>query len=236
MSDRKSKLARRQKRKVKQSTAPVFDGDALEQDLVGIHPDIRDFYRITFISASRLKAKSEDSDQLFTSLAALVDKACNDWSETAKPACVAGCAFCCHQDVTLAPFELEAVVEEMHRLGIEEHVAGRLQQDQGMVQVDSVGHQMPTAPCPFLENNRCMIYEKRPLGCRAELVMDASMCESALESMKQGKSDVAYARGLQPAASGVAARKAIEPKKRVLMRVELAKLLDVKLGGETSAA
>jgi len=226
-SDRKAKQAKRQRRKQKeQSTkSPAHDQGVLERLLAKVRPDMHDHYRMVFVEASRIRAAAESGAELFETLNAFVDETCSEWEQKARPACKAGCDWCCHQDVLLAPFERDVVIREMRRLHLEDKVEARLAEERHFVWVPSERKKMPISPCPFLEDHRCLIYDKRPIACRTQFSLKVEPCERAVRSAMESGQDVGYERAVVPAATGVAARKAIDRKRRVSMREELRRAL-----------
>jgi hypothetical protein len=99
-------------------------------------------------------------------------------------ACSAGCSHCCYQAVgvsapevfaihdhlraTRSPAELQATLERIREA--DERTRGMSLQDR----------LSPDLPCPFLEQQRCSIYEVRPLVCRGKNSLDAAACERTL--------------------------------------------------------
>lgn len=226
-SHRKSKQARRdrRKRKAKAPKPAAHDNMVLDRLLAKVRPDMHQHYRMVYVEASRIRAASGSGTALFDGLGEYIDRTCASWEEKLKPACRAGCDWCCHQDVLLAPFERDVVIGEMRRLGLENKVEARLGEEQHFVWVPSEGKQMPVSPCPFLEEHRCLIYARRPIACRTQYSMDAAACERAVRAAMNEQGDVSYQRALVPAATGVAARTAVDRKNRVSMREELRRAL-----------
>jgi len=222
-SDRKEKRTRRQERKKKERTSrpATYDSGVLERLLAKVRPDMHDHYRMVYVEASRIRAAAESGSALVDDLNGFIDKTCGDWELRSRPACKAGCDWCCHQDVLLAPFERDVVVREMRRLKLEDKVEARLAEEKHFVWVPSERKKMPISPCPFLEDHRCLIYAKRPIACRTQYSLDAMPCERAVRSAMESGTDVSYERAVVPAAVGVASRNAIDRKRRVSMRDEL---------------
>jgi Fe-S-cluster containining protein len=80
-------------------------------------------------------------------------------------ACAAGCAFCCHLPVLVAPLEADLLAEAALRLP---EVRARVES--------------PTRRCAFLGgDDRCMAYDVRPLRCRAHTSSDRAICERVHE-------------------------------------------------------
>lgn len=100
------------------------------------------------------------------------------------PACHSGCAHCCYQAVGVSVPEVLAIHE--HLLATRSSAELELL-TQKLRKLDDVTRGMtpaarfsPELPCPFLEQQRCTIYEVRPLACRGTNSLDAAACEQNL--------------------------------------------------------
>lgn len=110
------------------------------------------------------------------------------------PSCHEGCGACCRQPVPITPVEARAIAEwiedqpQQRQSVLRErfrHAAARLEETgiaQGFRHPGSASnretiHELGLRyfelgiPCPFLEEERCMIHEIRPLRCREYLVV-----------------------------------------------------------------
>ncbi|MBM3539965.1 MAG: hypothetical protein FJX55_19320 [Alphaproteobacteria bacterium] len=101
-------------------------------------------------------------------------------------ACGAGCAWCCHQQVALEPVEAIAIARHVDtRFTPDEQAAVRRRIDalaartKGM---NNLAWSRLKTPCAFLVDNKCSIYEVRPLRCRAVFSRDAEHCRWAMEN------------------------------------------------------
>ncbi len=93
--------------------------------------------------------------------------------------CSAGCCACCSEPVYadkvevahalsgLAPGELDRVKERTAQWAVKTGQSGLLEQDLPNVHL----WRALRAVCPFLENNRCMVYQNRPAACREHLAV-----------------------------------------------------------------
>ena len=72
--------------------------------------------------------------------------------------CAPGCDECCHRDLSLFPFEAELLMEAVSRLAppVRKRTLDRA----------ACALQDPQAPCPLLEDARCLVYPARPVICR----------------------------------------------------------------------
>jgi hypothetical protein len=99
-------------------------------------------------------------------------------------ACQSGCSHCCHQAVGVSAPEVFAIYRHLQATrtpGQLESAAERIREaddkTRGMTASDRLS---PALPCPFLESDRCSIYEVRPLACRGTNSLDAAACDRAL--------------------------------------------------------
>jgi Fe-S-cluster containining protein len=104
------------------------------------------------------------------------------WSGNLTTACKKGCSSCCTQNVTITAIEGEEILRYARKQGKSNWIAERLSlprtytklrlstNDFAKACLDGKDVTPEThndmAPCPFLEDNICMIYPVRPFGCR----------------------------------------------------------------------
>lgn len=102
----------------------------------------------------------------------------------APPACKAGCAHCCHQFVGVSAPEVFAIHEHLRatRSGPElDALVRRVRETRRRTRsLGPADRYTPEHPCPFLEGERCGIYEVRPLACRGKNSLDAEACSRTL--------------------------------------------------------
>jgi Fe-S-cluster containining protein len=102
-----------------------------------------------------------------------------------KIGCGAGCAHCCYQNV-------EATIPEA--ILVAAHLADPSDPRRDAVlkaaaarrRMSDKQRRRPGRPCPLLVDNRCSVYEDRPLMCRAMLAVDGAQCGAALASVLAG--------------------------------------------------
>lgn len=87
-------------------------------------------------------------------------------------ACRAGCSRCCHMNTMIYEHEAKRLAE----------VTGRKMRTLPYRPLDVVfleGNKFNFEPCPFLVNNKCSVYDDRPLVCRTHhsLSNDAQDCD-----------------------------------------------------------
>ena len=101
-----------------------------------------------------------------------------------SPACHAGCSHCCYQAVGVSAPEVFAIYDHLRttRTAADlEATVGRIRHaDDETRGLTSAERLSPDLPCPFLESDRCSIYEVRPLACRGTNSLDAAACERNL--------------------------------------------------------
>lgn len=103
-----------------------------------------------------------------------------------KPACKAGCAFCCHYKVEVRAHEVFLIKDYM-----EQHLSPELQQRilteaetnaQIIKNLTPEEHLSTNIKCPFLIGSQCSIYAVRPFRCRNFHATDASICEASFNA------------------------------------------------------
>jgi Fe-S-cluster containining protein len=103
-----------------------------------------------------------------------------------KPACRAGCAFCCHYKVEVRAHEVFLIKEHM-----EQRLSPELQQSilaeaetnaQTIKNLTPEEHLSTNIKCPFLIDSQCSIYTVRPFRCRNFHATDVSICEASFNA------------------------------------------------------
>lgn len=99
-----------------------------------------------------------------------------------RPACSVGCHYCCHMRVEVtAPevFSMARGLRQYTMVDLHVRVQKTAQQLRGISGRD---HHLAQIPCPLLsEAKSCVMYARRPLGCRRAHCIDASLCAHAHE-------------------------------------------------------
>lgn len=105
--------------------------------------------------------------------------ACQAESEQ-KPVCAKGCDACCHRLVEATLPEVLAIAQhveekfsEEQRAGFQSRVAAAQERNVGFWKDEGTPAK---APCGFLVDHACSIYEVRPVSCRAMNSFDAEAC------------------------------------------------------------
>ncbi len=98
-----------------------------------------------------------------------------------KVACDAGCSYCCSSHITLTPQEAFHIVLYLAANRSEDEFI-RITEDCLSAAADCIPGQLNEfvkdyfRPCPFLNDNRCSIYEVRPIACRNWISTDLESC------------------------------------------------------------
>jgi hypothetical protein len=100
------------------------------------------------------------------------------------PACHSGCSHCCYQAVGVSAPEVFAIYDHLRRTRTPDEldsVVLRIREADDKTRGMTLAERLsPDLPCPFLEKERCSIYEVRPLACRGTNSLDATVCERTL--------------------------------------------------------
>jgi len=99
-------------------------------------------------------------------------------------ACQAECNYCCSVQVQLLPPEILYIADHLKQFRTEaelqqlvDRVSIMEDQISGLSAVDRARVGLP---CPLLENDRCSVYDVRPITCRAANSSDAERCKAAI--------------------------------------------------------
>lgn len=114
----------------------------------------------TVAALKRMVMSNSRAVAKLTQLYAVVDKAFRHASGLA--ACARGCSHCCYIGVRITGVEADLIAE---------HIGLAPSDVQGVQPRDPKSFSRAT-PCPFLKNEECSIYERRPFECRANFNFD----------------------------------------------------------------
>lgn len=125
-----------------------------------------------------------------------------------SPACKAGCAYCCYYKVEaraaevlaiknfavsrFSPAQLRAVIEQAQR---------NVSEAKGLTHAE---HLATNQRCPFLQDDRCSIYEVRPSKCRSFHAADVEGCRASYEHPTDLSIPNSFVPEIFEAANGVA--------------------------------
>src|SRR6187551_599544 len=125
-------------------------------------------------AAAALKKSYERYDNL---IAAAIDES------PMKPACKAGCAFCCHYKVEVRAHEMLLIKDYMSKTFSAEKIAAVLAEAEANATIIRTltpeQHLTTNLKCALLQNNQCSIYPVRPFRCRNFHSTDAQACEQS---------------------------------------------------------
>ncbi|PUA27868.1 MAG: hypothetical protein B0W54_15205 [Cellvibrio sp. 79] len=100
-----------------------------------------------------------------------------------KPACKAGCAFCCYYKVEARAHEILLIKDYMSKHFSAEKMASVLNTvtaNATLIRALTPEQHLTTnVKCALLENNQCTIYPVRPFRCRNFHSTDAQACENS---------------------------------------------------------
>lgn len=102
---------------------------------------------------------------------------------TTKPACKAGCAFCCYYKVEARAHEILLIKDYMSNHFSAEKIASVLNTvtaNAALIRTLTPEQHLTTnLQCALLENNQCSIYPVRPFRCRNFHSTNAQACEES---------------------------------------------------------
>lgn len=100
-----------------------------------------------------------------------------------KPACKAGCAFCCHYKVEVRAHEMLLIKDYISKTFSTEKIAAVLAEAEANAAIIRTltpeQHLTTNLKCALLQDNQCSIYPVRPFRCRNFHSTDANACEQS---------------------------------------------------------
>jgi len=105
-----------------------------------------------------------------------------------KPACKAGCAYCCHYKVEVMAHEVFLIKDHLQQNWNASQIKVLLDEAEENAKIITTltqeQHLTTNIKCPFLMNNQCSIYSVRPFKCRNFHATDATACEQSFNDPK----------------------------------------------------
>jgi Fe-S-cluster containining protein len=97
------------------------------------------------------------------------------------PQCAETCTACCYQKVACTipeAFGIAAFLGERGREALDRAAEAAERLHGETASLDDFGRVKTRLPCPLLVDQRCSVYELRPISCRAVYSADRSACEN----------------------------------------------------------
>ena len=129
-----------------------------------------------------------------------LQRAASAWARPmeAVAACRAGCSHCCQIAVTISHVEAQLIAKatgrQVHTPARSVRVADEAS-IQALAEAEAQLHTGPLGPCPLLQDDRCSVYEHRPLACRTLLNLDDD--DLLCRHVPGHSSDVPYANAMK---------------------------------------
>jgi len=115
--------------------------------------------------------------------------------------CGEGCSYCCHLIISISIFDAVNIAKGIEKLKDNERAICRAKakiniqvNDKAKTDGDRWKERLP---CPFLKENKCSVYNHRPIGCRATISQNRDSC---ISQFKDSNSE--YHRVLGPRIDG----------------------------------
>jgi Fe-S-cluster containining protein len=137
-----------------------------------------------YASLTQLKASVESAlrivDQNIVAITDDIAKSSEADARVRPVACRAGCAYCCYARVSVLPSEalnIASFIATEFKQDAQKAVLERIRSYSDVLSTLPVeGRMSNVMQCPFLLDNRCSIYEVRPLPCRMHHSMSVDAC------------------------------------------------------------
>lgn len=102
-----------------------------------------------------------------------------------KPACKAGCSYCCYYKVEVKAHEVFLIQEHMQKHFSPnqiKNILGEASNNTAQIKtLTQIEHLSTNIKCPFLIDNQCSIYDVRPFRCRSFHAIDVNGCERSFK-------------------------------------------------------
>lgn len=100
-----------------------------------------------------------------------------------KPACKAGCSYCCYYKVEVKAHEVLLIHAHLQKSApavLREQILASAKANAELIQTLTAKEHLATnIKCPFLVDNQCSIYEVRPFRCRSFHSLQLEACEAS---------------------------------------------------------
>jgi Fe-S-cluster containining protein len=150
---------------------------------------MNDFFQQTaqteFIKATQqlpnVKVFQAALEKSFARYDALIAKSIDE--SAIKPACKAGCAFCCYYKVEVRAHEMlniKAYIGKHFSAETIKRILVEAEQNAAVIRsIPPEQHLTTNMKCPLLQDNQCSAYPVRPYRCRNFHATDADACEKS---------------------------------------------------------
>jgi len=210
----------------------AVDFSILVGSLNGFQPSPEDIQQAEQQAASEILGKGKTGDHL----SELVENARSRLADLIAPilddisaACCPGCAWCCHLYVVMTTIPELLVITEYLRSTLAEAELDELRQRVAATfarRRRQHGFQpaVPFIPCPLLVDDRCSVYEVRPLVCQAWYSADVRLCQQSHGSLSANQDIMWLFSGIYAGLSAALADHGLESRE-----VELIAALEIAL-------
>lgn len=102
-------------------------------------------------------------------------------------ACRPGCSWCCHQLVVVTCAAdghriLAAAKQRMTKRAFKSFKRTVRQQAKAIAELSHTEAELRCWPCPLLNEDRCVVYDVRPVACRSVFSPDSECCRAMLHA------------------------------------------------------
>jgi len=138
-------------------------------------------YERTVLAIRKLKTPLTPLQKSYSRFDKIIAKAIEDSPD--KPACKAGCFYCCYYKVEVKAHEMLLIHEHMQKnltSGLRTEILTSAKANAELIRTLSTKEHLSTnIKCPLLIANQCSIYEARPFRCRSFHALKVDACEAS---------------------------------------------------------
>ena len=143
------------------------------------------FYRIRTNPSKPIMSRFRATSLPATETIRWIKKTVEDNNLDSFSQCSEGCSYCCYQMVCLTVFEAIELAKGLETLSDSAREDVLAQAKINVKANNKISHDgerwLQRLPCPLLKNQRCSVYEHRPIGCRATTSADQQCCRRQYE-------------------------------------------------------
>lgn len=122
-------------------------------------------------------------------------------------ACKSGCSYCCYLKKETTPVEAIIISDFIRKKFDDDQISGAVTNAKANIsELESLSDSEQIAlnqRCPFLIEDRCSIYEVRPIKCRNAHATDAALCKKCFDNPGDTSIPSSYHKSLHLAANGI---------------------------------